>query len=1151
MTPKHESHAATRKRQVGRRKALNKYYARLRMAPKELDQGAERRMKADFTYREKERRRYVFHLVLLGLLEELKTENSLGGVAIIDKTCKKRPQQFCLPITEEIEEAKKSFSAPRPKFPWPCELLYEKALHGTACVPSFPRKLHDNALCSPEELHTEALASHNFESYQVHDSKSQRFYWIVLDGLKPGIYSLHSFGASQSVKPCITLATGATGTTSSPATLPNTSQPVRRASRSEPSAALMFVSDSDDELVFLTPPTRTITVIPGPGPDPERRRPMCPAIFPLDEKAARQLHLKVDGTRMGPGESSGLNPATSSRRFSPSKRRRVPKQGSASPEPKVALFREDDDNSDNSARPIGTSAPGSYATQSRPVLESASTARSTKQDCGSSGGPLHVDSQGPKGFKPAVAASHKAAAGPSAAGLKSMSISAQAPLDGPFFFNPRTSTIYRKLLPGLRGMEGEDELKWIKTARAMQRNRCRRGVGEGGGGGFRGHREHSPNLHAQTPNSLVPPIETLATEDSTENQELEEEDINLRPQSDRQHGCGEEAYPCLANADDDEDVALPEVAGLTTWAKRNPGKPILRSKRGKRTIGPEQRRTLNDKAKSKKKRMAELQADLLQHNQARTALVDELAVKHRFKPKLVKQRLTASTVFKKARKPSLYRAKLHYLGKVLNQVGLAKNERLDLHELRKRAINYPDFENMSREFKDELLEDLEEHRLTKKTGTRATNKAVAQDASHVMKMLDQEIRNLFDRCGMYGFAIFSKGHVQDKTVPYILESAGCSDFIRECLKIEPMDLVAKFEQWCCSRDLGFTGVDTIQSMRKEVTRMVKDGLIMASKRTKCAMNYERYIKVVVLGYGVIIVGWPKSIDFTSPTNISSVDDMRKLRDSWKDGRCRWKVLTKSEKEKWKQDYENKVESGEIVEVERQRRSDKGRIRGENVRTTSRRDDEEDDEEDEGQSEQEELTRKKSATSKTSHKAAASKKAKSDSGKKSATRRTARKDDHETGEESEEEDLSAKKKKKASTGEGREEAEAEGEGEVKEVGGEAENREDDNGRSGPTKQRRQEGSPKRGREDEDDDEDCPASKKVKDSDGQPKPKPRYKNAPTNSSSSKKTASDETGNSAEVRKEVSGVVDGDSDNVPRVRATVKGKAGRGPPGIRLPG
>ncbi|KAJ6493119.1 hypothetical protein C8R45DRAFT_1095636 [Mycena sanguinolenta] len=827
--------------------------------------------------------------------------------------------------------------------------------------PLIPSKIaqHDNALCSPEELHTEALRpknSHNFESYQVHDSKSQRFYWIVLNGLKPGIYSLPSAAEAQlplegnfkliwcqSIGEVVHYSrnwcNGNHIFTCDPAEHESARQKsIKERTKRGPDV----VSDSDDELVFLTPLTRTITIIPGPGPDPEWRRPMCLVIFPLDEKAAQQLHLKADGTCMGPGESSGLNPATSSRRFSPSKRRCVPKQGSASPEPKVALFREDDDNSDNSARPIGsvnstpsptvvaiaaslllasvtsasslsfssTSAPSSCATQSRPVLESASTARSTKQTAVGSGGPSTSTPKAPKGkFKPAVAASHEVAA----------RLRAQAPPDGPFFFNPQMSTIYRKLLPGLCGMEGKDELKWIKTARAMQR------VIAAGGVLVKEEEEdfeviedvfatlssalpsatwsstYSLLEEILTPNSLVPPIETLATEDSTENHELEEEDINLQPQSDSDEEGSEEpewhgivdvpqdnmavakkCIPHLANADDDEDVALPEVAGLTTWVKRNPGKLILCSKRGKRTIGPEQRRTLNDKAKLKKKCMAKLQADLLRHNQARTALVDELAVKHRFKPKLVKQQLTASTVFKKAQKPSL-----------------AKNEQLDLHELRKHAIDYPDFENMSCEFKDELLEGLEEHRLTKKTRTRATNKAVAQDASHVMKMLDHEIRNLFDRCGMYGFAIFSKGHVQDKTVPYILESAGCSDFIRECLKIEPMDLVAKFEQWCCSRDLGFMGVDTLQSMRKEVTRMVKDGLIMASKRTKCAMNYERYIKVVVLGYGVIIVGWPESIDFTSPTNISSVDNMRKLRDSWKDSRCRWKVLTESEKEKWK------------------------------------------------------------------------------------------------------------------------------------------------------------------------------------------------------------------------------------------------------------
>ncbi|KAJ6451557.1 hypothetical protein C8R45DRAFT_848289 [Mycena sanguinolenta] len=111
---------------------------------------------------------------------------------------------------------------------------------------------------------------------------------------------------------------------------------------------------------------------------------------------------------------------------------------------------------------------------------------------------------------------------------------------------------------------------------------------------------------------------------------------------------------------------------------------------------------------------------------------------------------------------------------------------------------------------------------------------------------------------------------------------------------------------------------------------------MVAKKEKCAMNYEQYLKVVVLGYGVIIVGWPKNIDFRSPTYISSVDDMRKLRDAWRDGVCYWKILSNREKAKWKKDYENKLKSGEIVEMERQKRSDKGVARGQNIRTTRKR-----------------------------------------------------------------------------------------------------------------------------------------------------------------------------------------------------------------------
>ncbi|KAJ7323997.1 hypothetical protein DFH08DRAFT_711561, partial [Mycena albidolilacea] len=171
--------------------------------------------------------------------------------------------------------------------------------------------------------------------------------------------------------------------------------------------------------------------------------------------------------------------------------------------------------------------------------------------------------------------------------------------------------------------------------------------------------------------------------------------------------------------------------------------------------------------------------------------------------------------------------------------------------------------------------------------------------------------------------MFSKGHVHDLTVPYFMQSGGAMAFFREVLKMDPADVLAKFELWCCARDKGFTGLDTLASMRKEVTNMIKTGLVLACKKTKCAMNYERYIKAVVLGYGCALIGWPLSVNFTSPTNISTVDEMRTLRDALRDGTCRWKVLNAAEKEKWRQEYEEKVESGEIVEHVRKVRGDKG------------------------------------------------------------------------------------------------------------------------------------------------------------------------------------------------------------------------------------
>ncbi|KAJ7748847.1 hypothetical protein B0H14DRAFT_2541512 [Mycena olivaceomarginata] len=102
------------------------------------------------------------------------------------------------------------------------------------------------------------------------------------------------------------------------------------------------------------------------------------------------------------------------------------------------------------------------------------------------------------------------------------------------------------------------------------------------------------------------------------------------------------------------------------------------------------------------------------------------------------------------------------------------------------------------------------------------------------------------------------------------------------------------------------------------------------------MNYERYIKAVVLGYGCELVGWPKTVNFVSPTNISNIDDMTALRDALKDGTCRWKSINEEERKKWRAEYERQVEEGEIVEKGRRRRSDAGEKRGPNKRTKAKR-----------------------------------------------------------------------------------------------------------------------------------------------------------------------------------------------------------------------
>jgi len=96
------------------------------------------------------------------------------------------------------------------------------------------------------------------------------------------------------------------------------------------------------------------------------------------------------------------------------------------------------------------------------------------------------------------------------------------------------------------------------------------------------------------------------------------------------------------------------------------------------------------------------------------------------------------------------------------------------------------------------------------------------------------------------------------------------------------------------------------------------------------MNYVNYEKAIMLLHGVKIVGWPLEA-FISPSEITNIVDMRKLRDAWKSGACKWVRLTQAELDTYAVSLDERQKNGEVVGKPRKKRSDAGVLRGKRKR----------------------------------------------------------------------------------------------------------------------------------------------------------------------------------------------------------------------------
>ncbi|KAJ7840327.1 hypothetical protein B0H14DRAFT_3458243 [Mycena olivaceomarginata] len=376
-----------------------------------------------------------------------------------------------------------------------------------------------------------------------------------------------------------------------------------------------------------------------------------------------------------------------------------------------------------------------------------------------------------------------------------------------------------------------------------------------------------------------------------------------------------------------------------------------------RSVGPNARATLEKKRAVTGNRAKALAADIELWEAEREERANALAVKHGANVKEVRRRMLSSTAFKPRRRVSTYNAKISRIMMDLNG-GRGLGERYTMPQVKRMVREDPSMlEGFTEEDVAEMVEETLANRAVKTRGTRANNLAASADARRTLERLMVEITALAERAGMIGFAMFSRGHIHDKTIPVTIQSWGALEFIREVLKRDPADVAALFELWAVSRERGETGAETLAAIQKECTAIIKSGLQTILGRTKVAMNYDNYIKSLVLGKNIGLVNWPHGVDFKRMSLQSAIGPLRILYDTLKCGTTRWKVLTAGEKKQLVDNHSAMVAAGAVREKERKPRAK----RAASKRGERDEDSEEEEEEEEVEVQEQSKPRKKQAT----------------------------------------------------------------------------------------------------------------------------------------------------------------------------------------------
>jgi hypothetical protein len=92
------------------------------------------------------------------------------------------------------------------------------------------------------------------------------------------------------------------------------------------------------------------------------------------------------------------------------------------------------------------------------------------------------------------------------------------------------------------------------------------------------------------------------------------------------------------------------------------------------------------------------------------------------------------------------------------------------------------------------------------------------------------------------------------------------------------------------------------------------------------MNYVNYDKSIVQAHHVKLTGWPGSVPFIPPSNITRRDDVQTLLHALRTKKCYWVNLSKREVDEHMESIYQREAAGGTVGCKRKERADKGKKR---------------------------------------------------------------------------------------------------------------------------------------------------------------------------------------------------------------------------------